>query len=168
MKVFGIAGWSGGGKTTLLAKLIPALVARGVSVSTIKHAHHAFDIDKPGKDSHTHREAGAREVMISSTNRWALLHENRSEPELNLDDMLAKLAPVDLVLVEGFKHHPHDKLEVYRRANGKPLLQPNDPHVRAIASDTPISDTPVPVLDLDAIDEIADFVMASTGLRGQV
>lgn len=168
MKVFGIAGWSGGGKTTLLAKLIPALVSREVSVSTIKHAHHAFDLDKPGKDSHTHREAGAREVMISSTNRWALLHENRSEPELNLDDMLAKLAPVDLVLVEGFKHHPHDKLEVYRRANGKPLLQPNDPHVRAIASDTPISDTPVPVLDLDAIDEIADFVMASTGLRGQV
>lgn len=168
MKVFGIAGWSGGGKTTLLAKLIPALVARGVSVSTIKHAHHAFDIDKPGKDSHTHREAGAREVMISSTNRWALLHENRGETELSLDDMLAKLTPVDLVLVEGFKHHPHDKLEVYRRANDKPLLQPSDPHVRAIASDTPITDTPVPVFELDAIDEIADFVMASAGLRGQV
>lgn len=168
MKVFGIAGWSGGGKTTLLAKLIPALVERGISVSTIKHAHHAFDIDKPGKDSHVHREAGAREVMISSANRWALLHENRGETELSLDDMLAKLGPVDLVLVEGFKHHPHDKLEVHRQGNGKPLLQPNDPHVRAIASDAPITEAPVPVFDLDAIDAIADFVLAHAGLRRQV
>jgi molybdopterin-guanine dinucleotide biosynthesis protein MobB len=168
MKVFGIAGWSGGGKTTLLAKLIPALVKRGVSVSTIKHAHHAFDIDKPGKDSHVHREAGAREVMISSAKRWALLHDNRGETELSLDDMLAKLGPVDLVLVEGFKHHPHDKLEVHREGNGKPLLQPGDPHVRAIASDAPITEAPVPVFDLDAIDTIADFVLARTGLREQV
>jgi molybdopterin-guanine dinucleotide biosynthesis protein MobB len=168
MKVFGIAGWSGGGKTTLLAKLIPALVARGVSVSTIKHAHHAFDIDKPGKDSHTHREAGAREVMISSASRWALMHENRGEPEPSLDDMLARLSPVDLVLVEGFKHHPHDKLEVHRRDNGKPLLQPQDPHVRAIASDAPIDDASVPVFALDDIEAIAGFVLASTGLHGQV
>lgn len=168
MKVFGIAGWSGGGKTTLLGKLIPALTGRGISLSTVKHAHHAFDIDKPGKDSHVHREAGAREVMISSAKRWALLHENRGESELDLGEMLARLSPVDLVLVEGFKHHPHDKLEVHRGDNGKPLLQPGDPFVRAIASDTRIADLPVPVFDLNDIEAIADFVLASTGLRGQM
>lgn len=168
MKVFGIAGWSGGGKTTLLGKLIPAITARGISVSTIKHAHHAFDIDKPGKDSHVHREAGAREVMISSAKRWALLHENRGEAELTLDAMLARLSPVDLVLVEGFKHHPHDKLEVHRADNGKPLLQADDPHVCAIASDIEIPDISVPVFDLNDIETIADFVLASTGIRGQL
>jgi molybdopterin-guanine dinucleotide biosynthesis adapter protein len=168
MKVFGIAGWSGGGKTTLLSKLIPAITRRGFSLSTIKHAHHAFDIDKPGKDSHVHRKAGAQEVMISSASRWALLHENRGEDELGLDDMLARLSPVDLVLVEGFKRYPQDKLEVYRHANDKPLLQPKDSYVQAIASDVPIPGSPVPVFDLDDINGIADFVLARTGLRGQL
>jgi molybdopterin-guanine dinucleotide biosynthesis adapter protein len=168
MKVFGIAGWSGGGKTTLLGKLIPSLTRRGISVSTIKHAHHAFDVDKPGKDSHVHREAGAREVMISSAKRWALLHENRGEEELDLDQMLARMSPVDLVLVEGFKHHPHDKLEIHRGDNGKPLLQPDDPFVRAIASDTRIPGAPVPVFDLNDIETITDFVLASTGLGAQL
>jgi molybdopterin-guanine dinucleotide biosynthesis protein B len=164
MKILGIAGWSGGGKTTLLKSLIPALIGRGVSVSTLKHAHHAFDLDKPGKDSHAHREAGAREVLISSTKRWALLHENQDEAELDLEAMLGRLSPVDLVLVEGFKHHPHDKIEVHRHANGKPLLQPDDPYVRAIASDIPFPDAGVPVFNLDDIKAIADFVMARTGL----
>jgi molybdopterin-guanine dinucleotide biosynthesis protein B len=144
MKILGIAGWSGGGKTTLLKSLIPALIGRGVSVSTLKHAHHAFDLDKPGKDSHAHREAGAREVLISSTKRWALLHENQDEAELDLEAMLGRLSPVDLVLVEGFKHHPHDKI--------------------AIASDIPFPDAGVPVFNLDDIKAIADFVMARTGL----
>ena len=164
MKVFGIAGWSGSGKTTLLARLIPDLVGRGLTISTVKHAHHRFDIDKPGKDSHVHREAGASEVLISSVNRWALLHENRHEPELHLNQMLAKLSPVDLVLVEGFKHQSHNKLEVYRTTNGKPLLQPEDDHVRAIASDGPIPEATVPVLDLNDIPSIGDFVVLCTGL----
>ena len=168
MKVFGISGWSGAGKTTLLGKLIPALTRHGISVSTIKHAHHSFDIDKPGKDSHLHREAGAREVMISSANRWALLHENRGDAELDLREMLARLSPVDLVLVEGFKRDTHDKLEVHRADNGKPLLQPDDPYVRAIASDTRIAGAPVPVFELNDIEAIADFVLTSTGLRGQM
>ena len=168
MKVFGIAGWSGGGKTTLLRRLIPVLTDRGVSVSTLKHAHHNFDIDKPGKDSHEHRQAGAREVLISSTHRWALLHENRGDAELGLEEMLARLSPVDLVLVEGFKHHPHDKLEVYRQDNGKPLLQPDDPYVLAIASDVPLPESKVRVFDRDDVAVIADFVLASTGLRGRL
>jgi molybdopterin-guanine dinucleotide biosynthesis protein MobB len=166
MKVFGIAGWSGGGKTTLLRRLIPILTECGFSVSTLKHAHHNFDIDKPGKDSYKHRQAGAREVLVSSTHRWALLHENRGDAELDLADMLARLSPVDLVLVEGFKHHPHDKLEVYRHDNGKPLLQPDDPYVRAIASDIPLPESKVPVFDRDDVAVIADFVLASAGLRG--
>jgi len=165
MKVFGIAGWSGSGKTTLLKRLIPSLIGAGISVSTLKHAHHNFDIDKPGKDSHEHREAGAREVLISSSHRWALLHELRDEPELTLEEILAKLSPVDLVLVEGFKFHPHDKLEVHRPSNGKPLLHPDDPYIRAVASDAPIGDTAVPVLDLDDIPAITDFVLTQSGLK---
>ena len=168
MKVFGIAGWSGSGKTTLLRRLIPALIARGHAVSTLKHAHHDFDIDKPGKDSHAHRQAGAHEVLISSANRWALLHENRGAPELGLDEMLARLSPVDLVLVEGFKHHGHAKIEVYRRDNGKPLLQPDDPHVRAIASDTPLPEVTVPVFEINDIEAIADFVVQCAGLRSRL
>src|SRR3954468_24560260 len=121
MRVIGLAGWSGAGKTTLLAKVIPRLIARGVCVSTIKHAHHDFDVDQPGKDSHTHRTAGATEVLVSSARRWALMHELRGEGEMGLDALLAKLAPVDLVLVEGFKKQAHPKLEVYRKVTGKPL-----------------------------------------------
>ena len=160
MRVIGIAGWSGAGKTTLLAKLIPRLTARGVRVSTVKHAHHAFDVDQPGKDSHTHRMAGATEVLVSSVNRWALVHELRGAPEPALPDLLAKLAPVDLVIVEGFKHGAHPKLEIYRSAVGKPPLHPDDPHIVAVASDAPVPSARVPVVGLDDVDAIADLMLA--------
>jgi molybdopterin-guanine dinucleotide biosynthesis protein B len=160
MRVIGIAGWSGAGKTTLLAKLIPRLVARGLRVSTVKHAHHAFDVDQPGKDSHTHRMAGATEVLVSSANRWALVHELRGAAEPTLPELLAKLAPVDLVIVEGFKHGAHPKLEVYRGAVGKPPLHPDDPHIVAVASDAPVPGARVPVVGLDDIDAIADLMLA--------
>ena len=160
MRVIGIAGWSGAGKTTLLAKLIPRLTARGVRVSTVKHAHHAFDVDQPGKDSHTHRMAGATEVLVSSLNRWALVHELRGAAEPTLGDLLAKLAPVDLVIVEGFKHGAHPKLEIYRSAVGKPPLHPDDPHIVAVASDAPVPSARVPVVALDDVDAIADLVLA--------
>ena len=139
MNVIGIAGWSGAGKTTLLTRVIPRLVARGLRVSTIKHAHHEFDVDRPGKDSHTHRMAGATEVLVSSANRFALMHELRGAPELSLGALLAKLSAVDLVLVEGFKREAHPKLEVYRAVVGKPLLAPDDPNIVAIASDGPVA-----------------------------
>jgi molybdopterin-guanine dinucleotide biosynthesis protein B len=160
MRVIGIAGWSGAGKTTLLAKLIPRLTARGVRVSTVKHAHHAFDVDQPGKDSHTHRMAGATEVLVSSVNRWALVHELRGAAEPTLSDLLAKLAPVDLVIVEGFKHGAHPKLEIYRSAVGKPPLHPDDPHIVAVASDAPVPSACVPVVGLDDVDAIADLMLA--------
>ncbi|MEY4679462.1 MAG: molybdopterin-guanine dinucleotide biosynthesis protein B [Alphaproteobacteria bacterium] len=164
MKVFGLAGWSGSGKTTLLVRLIPALVARGLSVSTIKHAHHAFDVDRPGKDSHSHRLAGAREVMVSSANRFALMHELRGAPEPTVEELVARMSPVDLLLIEGFKHHAHDKLEVHRPALGKPLLAPDDPRVVAVASDVPLGGLPVPRLPLDDIEAIAGFVVDRCGL----
>lgn len=164
MKVFGLAGWSGSGKTTLLVRLIPALVARGLSVSTIKHAHHAFDVDRPGKDSHSHRLAGAREVMVSSANRFALMHELRGAPEPTVEELVARMSPVDLLLIEGFKHHAHDKLEVHRPALGKPLLAPDDPRVVAVASDVPLGGLPVPRLPLDDIGAIAGFVVDRCGL----
>ena len=160
MRIIGIAGWSGAGKTTLLARLIPRLTARGVRVSTVKHAHHAFDVDQPGKDSHTHRMAGATEVLVSSVNRWALVHELRGAAEPTLSDLLAKLAPVDLVIVEGFKHGPHPKLEIYRSAVGKPPLHPDDPHIVAVASDAPVPSARVPVVALDDVDAIADLMLA--------
>lgn len=164
MKVFGLAGWSGAGKTTLVARLLPALIARGVSVSTVKHAHESFDIDKPGKDSHTHRMAGAREVMISSVNRWALIHEHRGEPEPDLDALLPVMAPVDLVLVEGFKRHDHDKMEIHRAANNEPFLYPEDPRIVAVASDGPVPNAGRPVLDLNDAKAIADFILRHCGL----
>ena len=164
MKVFGLAGWSGSGKTTLLVRLIPALVARGLSVSTIKHAHHAFDVDRPGKDSHSHRLAGAREVMVSSANRFALMHELRGAPEPTVEELVARMSPVDLLLIEGFKHYAHDKLEVHRPALGKPLLAPGDPRVVAVASDAPLEGLPVPRLPLDDIEAIAGFVVDRCGL----
>ncbi len=135
MRVIGLAGWSGAGKTTLIVKLIPALRARGFSVSTLKHAHHAFDIDKPGKDSYQHREAGATEVLVASANRWALMHELRGAPEPGLASLLAHLAKVDFVIVEGFKADAHAKLEVHRVANGKPFLFPEDANIKAVVSD---------------------------------
>ncbi len=135
MKLFGLAGWSGSGKTTLTAKLLPELIARGIIVSTMKHAHHNFDIDQPGKDSYVHRMAGAQEVLVASANRWALMHEHRGAPEPTAAELIAHMTPVDLLLVEGFKREPHDKLEIHRAANGKPLIYPDDQYIVAVASD---------------------------------
>ena len=159
MKIFGLAGWSGSGKTTLVARLIPEIAARGLTVSTVKHAHHAFDPDLPGKDSHTHRMAGAREVMVSSSQRWAHINELAGAPEPTLDELIARMSPVDLLLVEGFKRAPIPKIEVWRAANGKPLLHPEDPHIVAIASDAPVPGTSLPVLALDRPAAIVDFVL---------
>jgi molybdopterin-guanine dinucleotide biosynthesis adapter protein len=156
MRVIGLAGWSGAGKTTLLAALIPLLKARGLTVSTLKHAHHAFEIDVAGKDSHRHRQAGATEVLIASGRRWALVHELRHEPEPPLAALLGRLSPVDLVIVEGFKREPHPKIELHREANGKPLLHPDIPGVRAIATDAPLAGTGLPLLDLNEPNAIAE------------
>lgn len=158
MRLIGFAGWSGSGKTTLLARLIPVLVGRGHRVSTIKHAHHEFDVDKPGKDSHTHRAVGANEVLVSSANRWALMHELRGAPEPNLPDLVAHLAPVDLVLVEGYKRDHHPKIEIHRAELAKPLLYPEDPFIVGVASDGEVKGCPLPVIDLDDIEAVADFV----------
>jgi molybdopterin-guanine dinucleotide biosynthesis protein B len=159
MRIIGLAGWSGSGKTTVITKAIPRLIARGSRVSTLKHAHHGFDLDQPGKDSFFHRTAGATEVVISSAKRFAILHELREEPEWDLPALLSKLAPVDLVLVEGFKRDPFPKLEIHREANGKPLLHPDDPHIVAIASDKPLPQVRVPVIDLDDIETIVDVLL---------
>jgi molybdopterin-guanine dinucleotide biosynthesis adapter protein len=162
MRIFGLAGWSGSGKTTLLAALIPELVRRGVTVSTIKHAHHQFDIDQPGKDSWRHRQAGASEVMVASSRRFALMHELRGAPEPSLDDLVARMAPVDLLLVEGFKRGPHPKLEVHRPSVGKPFLYPDDPHIVALASDETLR-VPLPLLPLGDAAAIADFILGRRG-----
>jgi len=159
MRIIGLAGWSGSGKTTLITKLLPHLIARGQRVSTLKHAHHGFDLDQPGKDSFMHRTAGATEVVISSAKRFAVLHELRDEPEWDLPELLTKFAPVDLVLVEGFKRDAFPKLEIHRAANGKPLIQPDDPHIVTIASDIPLPQAKVPVVDLDDIKTIADVLL---------
>ena len=158
MKVLGIAGWSGAGKTTLVVDLLPALIRRGLAVSTIKHAHHEFEIDKPGKDSRRHRQAGAAEVLISSSKRMALIREHRAAAEPTLEELLDRLAPVDLVLVEGFKHGTHEKLEVFRPGLEQSLLAASDPSVVAVASDGAIPGLAVPVLPLDDIEGIADFI----------
>ncbi|MEQ8321919.1 MAG: molybdopterin-guanine dinucleotide biosynthesis protein B [Rhodospirillales bacterium] len=158
MKIFGFAGWSGSGKTTLVKAVIPALTARDLKISTIKHTHHNFDIDRPGKDSYEHRAAGASEVVISGAQRWALLHENRGEPEPKIEDMLKRMSPVDLVLIEGFKSYPHAKMEVYRPEVGKPLLCADDPSIVAVATTADL-DVTIPRLDLDDVESIADFVI---------
>jgi len=158
MKVIGLAGWSGAGKTTLLTRAIPQLQKQGLRVSVIKHAHHAFDVDVPGKDSWKHREAGAAEVLVSSSQRWALMHELRGEPELGLHELLTHLSPVDLVIVEGYKTQGHPKLEVHRAVVGKPLLYPNDPNIVAIASDTRPPNLALPFADLNDVEAIADLV----------
>jgi molybdopterin-guanine dinucleotide biosynthesis adapter protein len=137
VRVIGLAGWSGAGKTTLLTRLIPCLTGRGIGVSTVKHAHHEFDVDRPGKDSWMHREAGARQVLVGSARRWALMTELRGAPEPGLGFLLSRLSPVDLVIVEGFKRDRHPKIEVHRAANGKPWLHPDDPAIRAVAADAP-------------------------------
>lgn len=160
MRIIGLAGWSGSGKTTLITKAIPRLIARGVRVSTIKHAHHGFDLDTPGKDSFMHRAAGATEVVISSANRWAILHELRGAPEWNLADLLAKLSDVDLILVEGFKRDRLiPKLEIHRVANGKALLHPDDPSIAAIACDSTLPAAQVPVVDLNDIEAVVDVLL---------
>ena len=163
MRFIGFAGWSGAGKTTLLRRLIPALTSTGLSVSTVKHAHHAFDIDQPGKDSWEHRHAGATEVLIGSASRWALMHELRGADEPGLADLLEHLSPVDLVLVEGFKRGPHPKIEVHRHANGKPFLHPQDPSIVALASDVAApSSIPgdLPRVDLDDVKSVVALVLA--------
>ena len=159
MRIIGLAGWSGSGKTTLITKLIPCLIARGVKVSTLKHAHHGFDLDQPGKDSFFHRAAGATEVIISSAKRWAILHELREEPEWDLGALVAKMSPVDLVVVEGFKRDAFPKLEIHRAANGKPVIHPEDPHIVAVASDVALPQTNLPVVDLNDIEAIADLLL---------
>jgi len=158
VRLIGLAGWSGAGKTTLLSHLIPELARRGVTVSTIKHAHHAFDIDRPGKDSHIHREAGAHQVLVASARRWALMTEHRDAPEPPIETLLAQLAPVDLVIVEGFKRAPHPKIEVYRAANGKPWLHPEMPEIRAVIADLRPQSS-LPWVALDAIADAADLAL---------
>lgn len=157
MKVFGFAGYSGSGKTTLIEQLIPRFVLRGLRVSLIKHAHHLFDIDKPGKDSYRHREAGASEVLITSGQRWVLMHELREEPEPSLHEQLQRFSPCDLVLVEGYKRAAIPKLEVHRPALGKDPLYPDDPNIVAVASDAPVA-TALPRLDLNDPDAIVEFI----------
>jgi len=163
MRIFGLAGWSGSGKTTLMTALIPELVSRGITVSTLKHAHHSFDVDQPGKDSWRHRQAGAGEVMVSSQNRWALMHELRGMPEPSFDELVRRMSPVDLLLVEGFKRHPHPKIEVYRRSLGKPLLHPEDPFVVAVASDEMLPGLALPLLPLSDAGAIAAFILDHDG-----
>jgi len=160
MKVIGLAGWSGAGKTTLLSRVIPLLLAQGVRISVIKHAHHHFDVDVPGKDSWVHRQSGATEVLVSSANRWALMHELRGAAEPRLPELLKKLSPVDLVVVEGFKSEPHRKIEVHRAANGKPLLFPGDPVIAGIATDAAV-ETTLPVAHLDDIEAVAAMMQTS-------
>ncbi len=163
--VIGVVGWKNNGKTTLVTRLVAHLVGRGLRVSTVKHAHHSVDVDQPGKDSHRHREAGATEVVLATARRWVLIHELREEAEPPLEDLLAKMAPADLVIVEGFKRFPHPKIEVHRKARGTPLIAREDRSVLAVASDEPLPDLDRPVFDLDAIAEIADFILAHAGRR---
>ena len=163
MKVIGFAGWSGSGKTTLVEQVIGLLEARGLVVSLIKHAHHDFDIDYPGKDSWRHRHAGCREVLVTGGKRWAVMHELRGRDELSLNEALAQLSPCDLVLVEGFKRQPIPKIEIYRAEIGKPLLFMDDPNIIAVASDVPQT-TSLPQLDLNDPAAVAGFILKSTGL----
>jgi molybdopterin-guanine dinucleotide biosynthesis protein B len=160
MRVFGFAGFSGSGKTTLIEKLIPVLVARGLRVSLVKHAHHAFDVDQPGKDSYRHREAGCSEVLVASSRRWALMHELRGAPEPSLAELIGRLSPCDLVLVEGFKRDPIPKLEVHREAAGTDLIHPHDPRVIAIATDVE-SQFPIPSFPLDDLERITELILAA-------
>lgn len=158
MKTFGFAGWSGSGKTTLIEKLIPRFAKRGLKVSLIKHAHHTFDVDQPGKDSYRHRHAGANEVLVTSSRRWVLMHELRGAQEPSFEEQLRHLSPCDLLIVEGFKHAPIPKLEVWREATGEGLLHPQDPHIVAVATDARI-ETKLPLFDLNDDAGIADFIL---------
>ncbi len=158
MKTFGFAGWSGSGKTTLIEKLIPRFVKKGLRVSLIKHAHHTFDVDHPAKDSYRHRQAGAAEILVTSSRRWVLMHELRGAPEPPFEEQLNRFSPCDLLLVEGFKFAPIPKLEVWRARTGEALLHPNDPHIIALATDAKL-DTALPVFDLNDDAALAAFVL---------
>ena len=164
MKIFGFAGYSGSGKTTLIEKLIPLFVQRGLKVSLIKHAHHTFDVDQPGKDSFRHRHAGCTEVLVTSSRRWALMHELRGAAEPTLNEQIERLSPCDLLLVEGFKHEPIPKLEVYRAEVGESMIHPHDSNIVAIASDAKV-DSALPQLDMNAPETIAAFVLKHVGLE---
>lgn len=166
MKTFGIVGWKNSGKTTLVAKLVTELKSRGYSVSTVKNAHHAFDLDQPGRDSYKHREAGAQEVLISSGSRWALMHEMQAGEDYQLDDLLAKMTPVDLVLVEGFKGEGHSKIECNRATSETPLICETNKTIVAVASEAGVIVEGLKTLDLNNITQVADFVVAQTGLDG--
>jgi molybdopterin-guanine dinucleotide biosynthesis protein B len=164
MKIFGIAGYSGSGKTTLIEKLIPVFSQRGLAVSLIKHAHHTFDVDQPGKDSYRHRHAGCSEVLVTSSRRWALMHELRGAPEPTLQDLIQRISPCDLLLIEGFKHEPIPKLEVYRGVVGESMLYPQDAHIVAVASDNKVATT-LPQFELDDAKAIASFIARYVGLQ---
>ena len=167
MRLFGIAGWSGSGKTTLVTALLPIFIKSGLRVSTVKHAHHGFDVDQPGKDSYEHRKAGATEVLVTSSKRWVLMHENRNASEPPLDELVTQLTPVDIVLIEGFKREPIDKLEVHRPELGKPLLQSDDPHIVGVASTARLQNLAVPLLSLDDVAGIASFIATQCGLASE-
>jgi len=164
MRLYGVTGWKNAGKTGLMERLVADITARGITVSTLKHAHHTFDVDHPGKDSHRHRVAGATEVLLASGTRWALMHELRDRAEPPLEVLLQKLAPVDLVLVEGYKRDRHPKIEAWRAAAGHALIAADDPTIRAVASDTVLPDLSVPRFDLDDTRAIADFILGEVGL----
>jgi molybdopterin-guanine dinucleotide biosynthesis protein B len=163
MNIFGVTGWKNAGKTGLMERLVTDITARGFTVSTLKHAHHSFDVDHPGKDSHRHRTAGASQVLLSSGTRWALMSELRGAAEPSLTDLLTKLAPVDLILIEGYKRDTHPKVEAYRAEPGNPLIAAGDPTIKAIATDTPLT-TDRPQFDLDDTAAIADFILGHLGL----
>jgi molybdopterin-guanine dinucleotide biosynthesis protein B len=165
MKVFGIIGWSGSGKTTLIVKLLPELIERGFTVSTMKHSHHRFDLDHKGKDSFEHRKAGASEVLVASSSRWALMHELRGAVEPDMDELIEHMTPVDLLLIEGFKDHQHDKLEVYREATGKLLRCTDDEDVVAVACDRHLEGLDIPVIDLNETATIVDFIIEHCRLK---
>ncbi|WP_299604452.1 molybdopterin-guanine dinucleotide biosynthesis protein B [uncultured Tateyamaria sp.] len=163
MRLYGVVGWKNAGKTGLMERLVTEITGRGHSVSTVKHAHHTFDVDHPGKDSHRHRVAGASEVLLASRNRVALMQELRDQDEPTLDQLLTRLSPVDLVLVEGYKRDAHPKVEAHRAETGNALIAPDDPTVRAIASDTALT-MDRPVFDLNDTKSIADFILSEVGL----
>ncbi len=164
MRVFGVIGWKNAGKTTLMERLVTEITGRGFSVSTVKHAHHTFDVDHQGKDSWRHREAGAREVLVSAGHRWALMSELRGAPEPPLAELLARFSPVDLVLIEGYKRDSHAKIEAWRAATGAPVIARDDPTVRAVATNDPVEGLSVPLLPLDDPAAVADFILAQVGL----
>ncbi|MEP3917322.1 molybdopterin-guanine dinucleotide biosynthesis protein B [Ascidiaceihabitans sp.] len=163
MKIFGVVGWKNAGKTGLMERLVTEITGRGFSVSTIKHAHHTFDVDHQGKDSHRHRVAGATEVLLASRNRFALMHELRDEEEPTLATLLGKLAPVDLVLIEGYKRDAHPKVEAHRAETGNALIAPDDPTIKAVAADVELT-LDRPVFDLNDTSSVADFILEHVGL----